>query len=59
MDDMEISSRLNEMESKRELLGIEFMMASTPEEVELVKSEITKLEYEIKELRNKYSLPED
>ena len=59
MDDMDISNLLNEMESKRESLGIEFMKASTPEEVEFVKSEITKLEYEIKELRDKYSLLED
>lgn len=46
------SAKLRELEARRESLGIEFMTASTPEEVEYIKSEMSKVDYEIEELRN-------
>tara|TARA_B100000749_G_C18263537_1_gene397358 strand:- start:442 stop:606 length:165 start_codon:yes stop_codon:yes gene_type:complete len=47
MDDSSHSEELKELYKKREELGYELLTASTPEEVEYVKSEIYKLEYKL------------
>ena len=50
MDDGSQSEEIKELYKKREELGYELLSASTPEEVEYVKSEIYKLEYELSKI---------
>ena len=47
----EVLERLRELEAKRESFGIEFMIASTPEETEVIRGEMSKVDYEIDELK--------